>query len=107
MIKQIRLKTERLEIVPQSLEYLDSTYAYACDRVNMRFMIFLPVDSIEETADFLRGAEAEWQSENPHDLECAIFCKGVHIDFVKLVFSESPVHFHGAHRCDYYRRVGF
>lgn len=84
MIKQIRLKTERLEIVPQSLEYLDSTYAYACDRANMRFMIFLPVDSIEETAEFLSGAEAEWQSENPHDLECAIFCKGVHVGGINL-----------------------
>ncbi len=84
MIKQIHLKTERLEIVPQSLECLDSTHAYASDRENMRFMIFLPVDSIEETAEFLRGAEAEWRSENPRDLECAIFCKGVHIGGINL-----------------------
>ncbi len=84
MLKNFRLKTERLEIVPQLLKYLDSTYAYASDRENMRFMIFLPSDSIDETANFLRGAEAEWQSENPRDLECAIFCNGKHIGGINL-----------------------
>ena len=84
MIKNFRLKTERLEIVPQSLEWLESTHAYASDRENMRFMIFLPSDSIEETAEFLRGAEAEWRSENPRDLECVILCKGAHVGGINL-----------------------
>ncbi len=84
MIKNFCLKTKRLEILPQSLDYLDSTHAYASDRENMRFMIFLPNDSIDETVNFLLGAEAQWKSEKPSDLECAIFCKGEHVGGINL-----------------------
>ena len=73
------LKTARLELVPQNIKFLQSTHEYASDRQNMRYMLFLPNDTIEDTKNFLERAQAEWQSENPRDFECAILRDGEHI----------------------------
>lgn len=81
------LKTERLTIVPQSLKYLQSTHEYASDRQNMRFMVYLPNDTIEDTKNFLARAEEEWKSPAQRDFECAILRGGEHIGGVSVTLS--------------------
>lgn len=81
------LETERLRVVPQSMKYLDSTHEYASDRQNMRYMIFLPNDSIEETKTFLANSEAEWKSASPRDFQCAILRGDEHIGGVSVTLS--------------------
>ncbi|MBO7122384.1 MAG: GNAT family N-acetyltransferase [Treponema sp.] len=81
------LETERLRVVPQSMKYLDSTHEYASDRQNMRYMMFLPNDSIEETKTFLANSEAEWKSASPRDFQCAILRGDEHIGGVSVTLS--------------------
>ena len=78
------LKTERLTIVPQSLKYLQSTHEYASDLQNMRFMVYLPNDTIEDTKQFLARAEDEWKSPAQRDFECAILRGGEHIGGISV-----------------------
>ena len=85
------LKTERLTIVPQSLKYLQSTHEYASDRQNMRFMVYLPNDTIEDTKNFLARAEDEWKSPAQRDFECAILRGGEHIGGISVTLSGPDV----------------
>lgn len=85
------LKTERLTIVPQSLKYLQSTHEYASDRQNMRFMVYLPNDTIEDTQNFLARAEEEWNSPAQRDFECAILRGGEHIGGISVTLSGPDV----------------
>ena len=85
------LKTERLTIVPQSLKYLKSTHEYASDRQNMRFMVYLPNDTIEDTKNFLARAEDEWKSPAQRDFECAILRGGEHIGGISVTLSGPDV----------------
>lgn len=85
------LKTARLAIVPQSLKYLKSTHEYASDRQNMRFMIYLPNDTIEDTKNFLARAEEEWKSPAQRDFECAILRGGEHIGGISVTLSGAAV----------------
>ncbi len=85
------LKTERLTIVPQSLKYLQSTHEYASDRQNMRFMLYLPNDTIEDTKNFLARAEEEWKSPAQRDFECAILRGGEHIGGISVTLSGPAV----------------
>lgn len=85
------LKTERLTIVPQSLKYLKSTHEYASDKQNMRFMVYLPNDTIEDTQNFLARAEEEWNSPAQRDFECAILRGGEHIGGISVTLSGPDV----------------
>jgi|GEM_PF-392553 len=85
------LKTERLTIVPQSLKYLKSTHEYASDKQNMRFMVYLPNDTIEDTKNFLARAEEEWNSPAQRDFECAILRGGEHIGGISVTLSGPAV----------------
>lgn len=96
------LKTARLEIVPQSLKFLESTHEYAGDEETNRYMLYLPSDTIEDTKKFLLAAEAEWNCdveidspcfmekasvsgrENQKNFECAVLCGGRHIGGVNI-----------------------
>ena len=86
---ETRIKTERLELVPQGQRFFETTHAYASDRENMRFMINLPNDSEEDTMFFLLGAEAEWKKENPSFFEFAILREGKHIGGISIYLDES------------------
>ena len=96
------LKTARLELVPQSLKFLESTHEYAGDEETNRYMLYLPSDTIEDTKKFLLDAEAEWNCdveidspcfmekasvsgrENQKSFECAVLCGGRHIGGVNI-----------------------
>ena len=51
-------------------------------------MLFLPNDSIQDTIDYLKGAELEWAKEQPAFYEFAIVYEGIHIGAVSLYPNE-------------------
>ena len=80
----MRITTERLALEPISLQYLESTYAYASDLENTRFMFFLPHESIEETREFILRAMEERRRENPAFYEFVILDGEKHVGGVSL-----------------------
>ena len=54
------IRTERLTLKPMCMDYLESTHEYASDPENTTFMLWLPNDSIEETKEYIEGAEKEF-----------------------------------------------
>lgn len=86
----MEIKTERLTLRPLGPEYLESTHAYAADPETTKYMMFLPVDSIDETRRFLSDCEREWQKSIPGFYEFAVLLCGVHIGGVSLYFDTAP-----------------
>ena len=80
----MEIKTPRLTLRPAGPEYLDSTHAYASDPEATRFMMFLPVDSREETLRFLEDAAEEWRKPVPACREFAILIGGEHVGGISL-----------------------
>ena len=83
------LQTERLTLKPMSPEYLESTHEYASDPENTVYMLFLPNDSIDDTLNYLKGAEEEFKKEKPSFYEMAVILDGKHIGAVSLYLNES------------------
>jgi RimJ/RimL family protein N-acetyltransferase len=69
---------------------LHAVHAYAADPENMRFMMFLPNETIEETADFIRAAEAEWQGEAQRNYEFVILRGDELIGGIDLCLNDEP-----------------
>ena len=86
----MEIKTERLVLRPLGLQHLKSTHAYAADPEVTRYMMFLPVESIDETRKYLADCEREWQKPIPGFYEFAILLEGVHIGGVSLYFDTAP-----------------
>lgn len=82
------LSTPRLTLRPADLSMLASTHAYAGDLENTRLMMFLPYATVEETAEMLRSAEAEWAEPFPGQYEFAIFLGDDHIGGITLYMQE-------------------
>lgn len=82
------LSTPRLTLRPADLSLLASTHAYAGNLENTHFMMFLPYATVEETADMLRAAEAEWAKPLPAVYEFAIFLADAHIGGITLYMQE-------------------
>ena len=80
----MRITTERLTLEPISLDYLESTYAYASDLETTRYMCYFPHDSIEETRHFILRAMEEWGKERPGCYEFVILAEGCHVGGVTL-----------------------
>jgi len=78
------VKTERLQIVPLGLKYLQSTHAYSSDIENTRLMVYLPNADINETVRFLENVESEWKKERPGFYEFAILKDEEHIGAVSI-----------------------
>ena len=83
------IKTDRLVLKPNCTDYLESTHEYASDLENTKYMVFLPKDSVEETLEFLQGAEAEFLKAQPSFYEMAVFYNDVHIGAVSLYLNET------------------
>lgn len=81
---EITIKTERLLLRPIEISDLETTHRYASDRENCRLMVFLPNNTKEETLDYLKEAETEWQKPTPGYYEFAVVYEGVHIGCVSL-----------------------
>ena len=82
------LSTPRLTLRPADASLAASTYAYAGDLENTRFMMYLPDADIEETALHLREAEEQWRMEAPERYEFAVFLGESHIGGVTLYMME-------------------
>lgn len=84
----MEINTERLVLKPLGTEYLQTTFPYASDLENTRYMVNLPNETIEETKNFLSNAEKEWQKPDPDYYEFAVLLDGVHIGGVCLYLNE-------------------
>lgn len=82
------LTTPRLTLRPADASLAASTYAYAGDLENTRFMMFLPYADEVETALHLREAEEQWRMDKPERYEFAIFLEDAHIGGVTLYMME-------------------
>ena len=80
------IKTKRLTLFPITLSDVESTYKYSSDKENIKLMVFLPHDSIEETKEYLSECERQWKSKSPDFLEFAVKLDGVHIGGMTLYF---------------------
>jgi len=84
------IRTPRLTLRPAALSDLETTHAYASDPENTKFMMYLPYASIEETAESLREAEAQWRSPSPTRYEFSILLDNRHIGGITLYFLSEP-----------------
>ncbi len=80
----IEIKTKRLQLKPLGLCYLNTVNAYAMDTENTRYMCYLPNKTVEETMEFLKNVENEWQKEEQKSFEFAILYEGQHVGAVSL-----------------------
>lgn len=80
----MEIRTRRLALRPVGPEDLEGTHAYASDPEATRMMMFLPVDSPEETEKFLRDAAAEWRKPAPSYYEFAILQDGAQVGGISL-----------------------
>ena len=84
------IKTNRLNLVPLSMEHLQTAYAYSSDPEITKYMVFLPVDSIGETRQFIEDSQRELLKEAPEYYEFAVLLDGVHIGGASLYFDTVP-----------------
>lgn len=83
------ITTNRLVLRPLTLDDLYTTHEYAGDVSNTKYMIYLPNDTIQETADFLHRVAAEWSKESPSFYEFAVILGEKHIGAVSISLDES------------------
>lgn len=86
VIRKMEITTARLCLRPMDMSRLHSTHVYASDAENTRYMMYLPFESLEETARFIREAEEQWRRPQPDYLEFVILKDGVHIGGITLYF---------------------
>ena len=75
-MEAVILNTKRLMLRPITPDDLEDVYSYVSDIENTRLMMNLPVDSIEETAEWLGGCDREWQKETPGICDFAVMLDG-------------------------------
>ena len=85
-MKNIEIFTKRLLLKPLGSEYLQTVIDYAMDSENIRYMVHLPNESIDETVSFLKSVDMEWEKENPEFYEFAILYQNNHIGAVSIYF---------------------
>ena len=61
----VELKTKRLLLRPVMFSDWEDVHDYASSTENTRYMTFMPNETVGETQDYLRKAEAQWQLEKP------------------------------------------
>ena len=84
----IVIKTERLILKPMGTADLETANSYSLDEQNTRFMCFLPNRDSEETLQFLKNVESEWQKEYPGFYEFAVYYRETHIGAVSVYFDD-------------------
>ena len=83
------IRTERLLLRPLTPGDLHTAHAYAGDAALTRYMVYLPNETIEETAAFLRRAADEWAKVVPSFYEYAVTLGGRHIGAVSVYLDDS------------------
>lgn len=82
------IKTERLSLKPLSPRYLETTNKYASDKEVTKYMMYLPVESKEETLRYIVRMNKEWRKEKPTDFEFVILKDGVQVGGISLSYME-------------------
>lgn len=83
------MKTERLLLRPLNISDLQTVHIYASDNNNTTYMCFLPNETIDETACFLKKVTIEWEKETPSFYEFAIDFNGSQIGAISVYLNES------------------
>lgn len=82
------IHTPRLTLVPHGIKYLDSTQEYTANPELTRYMFNLHNKTLEDTRQFLLGAERDWNSSNQQNFEFAVLCDGRHIGGVSVYINQ-------------------
>lgn len=84
----MEIRTERLTLRPITMGDLRTTHAYVSDEGNTHFMMNLPSESEQETAEEIAFSVAQWELKEPERLEFAAVLDGAHIGAVTIFFQE-------------------
>ena len=80
----MELKTQRLTLIPLDTTHFRDFHSYAADPDNTRMMLFMPMESEEDSMQYLAEREAQWHAEKQLIYEFAVMLDGVHIGCVSL-----------------------
>lgn len=69
------INTERLTLRPVLSQDTDEIHKYAGDK-SIDMMLFLPNDTVEQTAEFVRNAVLQWADEKPSVMEFVMLYDG-------------------------------
>lgn len=69
---------------PIRISDLETTHRYSADREVTEYMYYLPNKTVEDTTEFLVGAESQWAAEKPDRYEFAVCLDGIHIGEIGL-----------------------
>lgn len=84
-----QIKTPRLLLRPLCSADLQTVHAYASDPENTAYMVWLPNNTLEETAQFLARISAEWAKDDPAFYEFAIVLDGLQIGAISVYLDET------------------
>lgn len=84
----IEIKTDRLLIRSMTSKDVETTYAYQGDEELTKYMLYMPDESIEVTAEFIRGIEEEQNGNNPKRFEMIVLLENEHIGGVSIYIEE-------------------
>lgn len=84
----MEIKTKRLILKPLGIQYLKTVFEYASDLETTKYMVWFPKKNLDETSDFLMGADKEWAKEKPEFYEFAVIFDGKHIGAVSIYLSQ-------------------
>ncbi len=87
-MKNIEITTKRLQLEPLGMKYFQTVNEYALDQENTKYMCMLPNDNEEETADFLRNVDLEWQKEKPGFYEFAVLFENHHVGAISITIED-------------------
>ena len=85
----IELKTARLTLIPYGLAEFADVHEYAGDKEDIKYMLFLPNETNEDTRKFLRDIEAEWAKDEPNYYEFGVILDGKLIGGVGLYMEDN------------------
>lgn len=85
----IELKTERLTLRPYGLADFADVHEYAGDTEDIKYMLYLPNETEEDTRKFLRDVEAEWAKDEPDYYEFGLILDGKLIGAVGLYMEDN------------------
>lgn len=89
-LQDMQINTQRLTLKTLSMAHLQTAYAYSSDPANTQYMMFLPVDSVEETRRLIEDSLAELKKDAPGYYKFAVLLGEKHIGGVGLYFDAAP-----------------
>ncbi len=84
----IEIRTKRLILKPSGMKYFRDVSEYAMDFENTKYQLALPNKNEEETKEFLRMVEAEWNKENQNYFEFSMLYEDKHIGGIGITIKD-------------------